>query len=75
MKIKHFKWLVVLIFSLLIIAACGRKGPLFLPQESAQEAQNTVQPVPKTSVVEREATETQVDAEQESDQERKKPAQ
>jgi predicted small lipoprotein YifL len=33
---KQSKSLVILLFSLLLIAACGQKGPLFLPGDTNQ---------------------------------------
>ena len=33
---KQSKSLVIFLFSLLLIAACGQKGPLFLPGDSNQ---------------------------------------
>jgi predicted small lipoprotein YifL len=33
---KQSKSLVIILFSLLLIAACGQKGPLFLPGDSNQ---------------------------------------
>jgi predicted small lipoprotein YifL len=46
---KQTKSLVIFLFSLLLIAACGQKGPLFLPGDTNQistSMPDQQQPVP-----------------------------
>jgi predicted small lipoprotein YifL len=45
---KQTKSLVIFLFSLLLIAACGQKGPLFLPGDTNQIS--TSMPGPQQSV-------------------------
>ncbi len=42
---------VVALGALSMIGACGRKGPLFLPEEPAQKAPAAQSEVPQTPVV------------------------
>jgi predicted small lipoprotein YifL len=47
---KQSKSLVIFLFSLLLIAACGQKGPLFLPGDTNQIS--TSMPAQQTAPVE-----------------------
>jgi predicted small lipoprotein YifL len=48
---KQSKSLVIFLFSLLLIAACGQKGPLFMPGDTNQIS--TSMPATQTAPVER----------------------